>query len=136
MPELVKEKESRSERESFRDLLAQLANGSAALVRDEIDLVKQEIFEKIRSLRTGVISIVVGAVIGLLALMALCATVIIALSKPMGPAVAALVTGVALAVIAGMIVLAGLRMIKRTKLKPEHTIRTLKEDKEWLKQMR
>jgi uncharacterized membrane protein YqjE len=135
MPVDVLNRNNEPQTESFRELLSQLANGSAALVRDEIDLAKQEIAEKIASLRTGIVAVVIGAVIGLMALMALCAALIIALSKPMGPGLAALVTGVALAIIAGIVAMAGLKKLKSSKLKPDKTIRTLKEDKEWLKQM-
>jgi hypothetical protein len=49
--------------------------------------------------------------------------------------VAALVTGLALAAIGGAAAFFGVRTLKNTKLKPEETIQTLKEDKEWLKEM-
>ncbi len=136
MPELVtKNGETRAERESFRDLLAELANGSAALVRDEIDLARQEVTEKIKSFRNAFIVIGAAAVTGLLALVALLGAAIGGLALVTGPALASLYIGVGLAIIAAMVLFAGIRVLKRTKLKPEETIRMLKEDKEWLKQM-
>ena len=54
-----KEVDRRSEtglpRESFGELLGQLANNSAALVRDEIELARQEMSEKVTVLRSGII---------------------------------------------------------------------------------
>jgi hypothetical protein len=122
-------------RESFGELLGQLASQSGALVRDEIDLVKQEMREKVKSLRTGIVILAVGALIGMVALQALCAALILGLSSVMAPAVAALVAGLALAAIGGAAAFFGVRTLKNTKLKPEETIQTLKEDKEWLKEM-
>ena len=52
-------------RESFGELLGQLANNSAALVRDEIELAKQEMSEKVGVLRSGVLVVAVGSMIPL-----------------------------------------------------------------------
>lgn len=41
------------ERESFGDLLSRLATASAGLVRDELELAKQEFREKAKSLRAA-----------------------------------------------------------------------------------
>lgn len=120
---------------SFGELLSQLATNSAALVRDEIELAKQELREKAGSLRSGIITVAIGAVLALLALMTLCAAAVIGLAKIMDAGLAALMVGVALAVIGGAIAFIGFRQIKNTTLKPDQTIRTLKEDKEWLKEM-
>jgi hypothetical protein len=67
--------------------------------------------------------------------MTLCAAAVIGLAKFMDAGLAALIVGVALAVIGGAIAFIGFRQIKNTTLKPDKTIRTLKEDKEWLKEM-
>jgi uncharacterized membrane protein YqjE len=129
------EEVSATRRESFGELLGQLASQSAALVRDEIDLAKQEFREKVKSFRTGIVVVALGAVLGLIALQALFAALILGLSTIVSPAVAALATGVALAIIGGTAAFSGIRILKNTKLKPEETIQSLKEDKEWLKEM-
>ena len=136
MPEVItRNGETKADRESFRDLLTELANGSAALVRDEIDLARHEVTEKIQSFRTAFIVIGAAAFIGMLAVMALIGAAIGGLSLVIGPTLASLCIGVALGIIAAMALFAGIRIVKKTKLKPEETIRSLKEDKEWLKQM-
>lgn len=124
-----------SQRESFSELLGQLANNSAALVRDEIALAKQEMSEKITSFKAGVIVLAVGAVIGLLAVLTLLAAAVIGLGNIIGHGYSALLIGVVLAVIAGITSVVGMGRLKRTSLKPEQTIETLEEDKEWLKEM-
>jgi cytochrome c biogenesis protein CcdA len=124
-----------SQRQSFGDLLSQLANNSAALVRDEIALAKQEMTEKISSFKSGVVVAAIGAFIGVLAILTLLAAAVIGLGNLIGPGYSALVIGGVLAIIAGIITASGMGRIKQTSLKPEQTIETLEEDKEWLKEM-
>jgi hypothetical protein len=123
------------ERESFGELLGELANNSAALVRDEIDLAKQEMREKIDVLRSGAVTIAIGGLIGFVALLTLTAAAVAGLAHVMDTALAALLVGVVLAAIGGGIAFAGIGRLKRTNFKPEQTIETLEEDKEWLKQL-
>ena len=122
-------------RESFGELLSQLANNSAALVRDEIALAKQEMSEKVSSFRSGVVTIAVGGVVALLGILALVAAAIIGLAHYMDAGLAALIVGVVFALIGGIIAFVGMGRLKRTSLKPEQTMETLEEDKEWLKQL-
>jgi len=127
--------ETSAERESFGDLLSRLATASAGLVRDEIELVKQEFREKARSLRTGMISIAVGVFLGMIALFTLDAALVIGIGRWIGYGWSALVVGATTIVAGGATFAIGLRQVKNTKLKPEETIRSLKEDREWLKRM-
>jgi hypothetical protein len=123
------------QRESFGDLLGELANNSAALVRDEIDLAKQAMREKVSVLRSGAVTIAVGGLLGLVALLTLAAAAVAGLAHVMDTALAALVVGVVLAAVGGSIAFIGIGRLKRTSLKPQQTIETLEEDKEWLKQL-
>jgi Putative Actinobacterial Holin-X, holin superfamily III len=123
------------QRESFGELLGQLANNSAALVRDEIALAKQEMSEKVSSFRTGVVTIAAGGVVALLGVLALVAATIIGLAHYMDAGLAALIVGVVLALIGGIIAFVGIGRLKRTSLKPKQTIETLEEDKAWLKEL-
>lgn len=105
--------------ESFGELLGQLAINSAALVRDEIELVKQEIRERLKSFSSAIAAVAIGAIIGLIALMALCAALVIGLTCYVTAAVAALVTGVALALIGGITTFVGFRQLKKMALNNE-----------------
>jgi len=107
--------ESKPERESFSNLLLRLATASAGLIRDEIDLVKQEIREKARALRAGIILITIAIVLGTIALLTLDAALVIAMGRAIGFDLSALMVGTAVAIVA--MILAGLG-IKRISLKP------------------
>jgi Putative Actinobacterial Holin-X, holin superfamily III len=112
--------EAGTQREStISDLLGELAKSSAALIRDELTLAKQEVREKLSAFQLGFIVVAIGAVIGLVALIALCAAAVIALAAYVGAWQAALIVGTILALTAGVTVLVGLRRLKQTSLKLE-----------------
>ena len=117
MDNKVVNKDPTTQRESFTELLGQLASNSAAVVHDEIELVIQRIREKVRALRSGVLAVAIGAVISFAAFMTLCAALIIGLTCYMAPVIAALVTGAALALIGVIIAFIGYKQLKRSILK-------------------
>jgi hypothetical protein len=125
----------RLERESFGDLLGQLANNSAGLVRDEIQLAKREMSEKVSALRSGIALAAMGLVVGLIALLTLTAAAVIGLGKYVGVGYSALIIGGALTFIGAATAFTGIGRIKQTSLKPKQTIQSLEEDKEWLKEL-
>jgi hypothetical protein len=128
-------KEDHQQDESITDLISALASQSAGLVRDEVALAKQEVSEKIVSFRSALTIIALGAIPGLLATLALCAAAIAGLSQYMEIWQAALLVGGVLALISAIVVSVGLAQLKRVNLKPEVTIKSLEEDKEWLKEI-
>ena len=122
-------------RESYSELLSELANNSAGLVRDEIALATQEMREKVASLKSGILIVSAAAIIGLIALETLTAAAVIGLVNTVGAAKAALIVGSVLAVIGAALALVGIGKIKRTSLRPQQTIETLEEDRKWLKEL-
>jgi uncharacterized membrane protein YqjE len=128
-------KEEPQQGESITDLISDLASQSAGLVRDEVALAKQEVSEKLVSFRSAVIIIALGAVLGLIATLALSAAAIAGLAQYVEFWQAALLVGGALAVIAGIVVSVGLGNLKRVDLKPKATLQSLEENKEWLKEI-
>ena len=107
-------KDTTIQRESFTELLGQLANNSAAMIHDEIELVIQGVREKVRAARSGVLIVTTGVVVSFAAFMSLCAALIIGLSSYMAPITAALITGAALALIGVVIVFIGYGRLKRS----------------------
>jgi len=107
-------KDSTTQRESFTELLGQLANNPAAEFHDEIELVIQRIREKVRVVRSGVVTVAAGAIISFAAFMSLCAALIIELTFYMTPVMASLVTGAALALIGVVIVFIGYKQLKKS----------------------
>ena len=120
---------------SVSELLSRLATESSHLVRDEIALAKQEAHEKVTILRSALLWAAVSATLGLAAVLALCGAVAAALAPLMGPWKALLVVGGALALISGVVAFVSAGILKRVNLKPEQTLDTLEENKEWLKQL-
>jgi hypothetical protein len=110
-------KEPAPQRESFTELLGQLAQNSAAVVHDEIELVIQRIRETVRAALSGVFFLAIGAVILFAAFLCLCAAVIIGLTSYLAPAVAALVTGAAGALIGVIMAFIGYQQLKKSILK-------------------
>lgn len=99
-------------RASFGALLGQLVNNSVAVIRDEVALTVQNVREKVGSVRRALLLLALGAIIGLAALLCLCAALIIQLSFTMSPMLAALVVGMALALCSGAISFIGYRLLK------------------------
>jgi hypothetical protein len=122
-------------RESLTELLGELANESSALVRDEIELAKQEMNERIVGLKAGAVLTAAGSGVALLGLLSLTATAVIALAQVVGFLYSALIIGVALLVIGGIVISLGVSRLKQTSLRPEQTIETMRENKEWLKEL-
>lgn len=122
-------------RESFGELVGYLASQSAGLVRDEVALAQREVREKLKTVQSAVSIVIIGAFFALIAAMALCAAVIIALAEHVGPWQSALIVGLILGMAAGVTILFGIKRYKRTSLKPVQTIETLEENKEWLKEI-
>jgi len=121
--------------ESFGELVGEVASQSAALVRDEVALARRELQEKLKTVRSVASFVIIGTITALIAAMALCAAVIIALAEHVGPWQSALIVGLILGMTAGVIIYIGVSRFKRTSLKPERTIETLEENKEWLKEI-
>ena len=110
----VVNKEPATQRESFTELLGQLAKNSAAVVHDEIELVIQGIREKVRAVRSGVLTVATGAVVSFAAFLSLCAALVIGLTSYMAPVIAALVTGAALASLGVVIAFIGYKQLKKS----------------------
>ena len=122
MTNIVVNKDPSTQRESFTELLGQLAANAAGIFHDEIELVIQGIREKVRAVRSGVLTVAAGAVISFAAFLSLCAALIIALTSYMTPVIAALVTGAALALIGIVIVVIGCKQLKKSIHKTKETV--------------
>jgi hypothetical protein len=104
--------------ETLPELLGRLARSSAAVVHNEIDLVLQQIREKGRTVRGGIVLVATGAVFGIAGLGSLCAASIIQLTTYMSPAIAALVTGLAVVFVGIVIAFIGYGQLKKSIRNP------------------
>jgi hypothetical protein len=122
-------------RESWGELIGELAGQLVGLMRDEVALARRELVQKLKTVQSAAAVVAIGAIIALIATLSICAAVIIALAEYVGPWQSALIVGLILGMAAGATILFGISRFKRTSLKPEQTIETLEENKEWLKEL-
>lgn len=118
--------------QSIGSLLSQLVRDIGDLVRQELRLAQAETGEKIVQAQSGVVSILGGLLVSLVALIILAQAVVLAIATTLPAWLASVIVGVALAVIGFILVKAGQSALKADSLKPERTIRTLRDDKDML----
>ena len=118
---------------SLGELFAELASETSTLVRQEVALAKSELTQKATRVGRQIGFLVIGGAIAYAAFLAVMSAVIIGLAQLIPAWVAALVVGVAVAVIACWLILRALRALRETDLSPRQTIETLKEDAQWMK---
>jgi uncharacterized membrane protein YqjE len=123
---------------SLGELLKQLSQQTTRLVHQELELVKAELQQKGKQAGAGAGLFGGAGAIGLAALGALTACVILALNAIMPAWLAALIVAVVYGAIAAFLALRGRDKVKQaTPLVPEQTVETVKEDVQWAKtQMR
>jgi uncharacterized membrane protein YqjE len=116
------------------ELLKQLSDQTTTLVRQEIELAKLELQEKGKKAGIGAGMFGGAGVLGLYAVGALTATIILALATFLPGWVAALIVTVIYGAIAGVLALRGKSQVKEaTPPMPEQAVETTKEDVRWVK---
>jgi hypothetical protein len=119
---------------SVPELLADLARSVPALVRQEAQLLRSELSDKVGQIEIGLGSIVAGAILLFAALLILLQAIVIALTEIMGPGWAALIVGIAAGAIGAVLLKKGADQMKASSLMPERTTRQLKQDAELAKE--
>jgi hypothetical protein len=115
-------------------LLRRLSNETTLLVRQELELAKTEIVEKGKRAAAGIGLFAGSAALGLAALGAFTACLVLALSLAMAPWMAALLVTVVFVGAAAGLASWGKRYIKfASPLVPEQAMDSTKESVEWIK---
>ena len=122
----------RSDR-SIAALLADLANETGTLVRQEIALFKAEIGEKLGRLGMGTGAIAAGGLIAFSGWLALIAAAILGLAKVVAPWLAALIVGIVVLAIGAGLLFFGKSRLAADTLAPRRTLNSLREDEEWIR---
>jgi CHASE3 domain sensor protein len=104
------------------------------LLRFEIQLAKTELKEDATAAGKGAGAMVVGGLIGLIGFIFLMLALTYGLATRLPMWASALIVAVLLFVVAAVLALWGKKELAATKLGPEQTIATLKEDQQWAKQ--
>ena len=116
------------------ELVKQLASETSTLVRQELELAKAEMAEKGKKAGVGAGLIGGATVVGLAALGAFTAFLILALDGVLPNWAAALVVAAVFAAIAGVLALRGKERVQETGGPvPEQTKQSIEEDIQWAK---
>jgi len=118
---------------SLGELFSELAQETSTLVRQEVQLAKTEFSEKASQVGKDVGFLAVGGAVAYAGFLVLLAAITALLDLWMPVWVSALIVGVVVAGVGYYLVRKGLNELQRVDLKPNQTIQTLKEDKEWVK---
>ena len=118
---------------SLGDLFSELAAETGTLVRHEVSLAQAELTEKATVVGKNVGYLAVGGAVGYAAMLAVVAGVILGLSMFMAAWLAALLVGVVIGIVAFVLISSALSELRKTELKPEETVESIKEDAQWLK---
>lgn len=115
--------------QSVAELLRQLSDQTQTLVRQELALARVELTEKGKQAGIGVGMFGAAGMIGLYALGALTAAIVLALSLAMSGWLAAVITAALYGAVAGVLALTGKNRVSRgVPPVPEQTVQTLRED--------
>jgi len=124
-------KDDRSVGELFGDLMQQ----TGMLVRQEVKLATTELSDKASRVGKEIGALAVGGAVAYAGFLALLAAIIIGLGQLGLPWwLAALIVGVVVVAIGGLMVQKGLTALKGQSITPTQTIATLKEDQAWAKE--
>ena len=130
---------SGSEGRGLPSLLRDLAEGSGELIRQELRLARVEARDLVQGLGVGTVEVAVGGVLALLGALALLAGLIMLAGDQWLRDrywLAALLVTVVAGLVGAVFARRGLALLSPHALVPDQTVATLKEDKEWLRQLR
>jgi hypothetical protein len=128
---VTQERDQRSLGELFGDLSRQMS----ALVRQEIELARTEVTGKATAAARDVGIMGAGIVLLYAALLVLLGAAVLFLAdQGVTPWLAAVVVGIVVAVVGGLLVMSGRQALASRDMAPNRTVETLKDDAEWAKE--
>lgn len=119
---------------SLGDLFSELSRETTTLVRQEVDLAKTELTQKAVEVGKDVGFLAAGALVAYAGFLTLVAMIVIGLAQ-LGVTwwISALIVGVVVLAVGGVLAMMGINNLKRQSLAPTQTIETLQEDAQWAK---
>jgi hypothetical protein len=127
-----------AEERSIGELFGELSQDVTMLVKQEAQLAKTEMQQKLSKVTTDLVSLATGGVVLLIGGLALTAALILLLVHPVGldPWLAALIVGGVFGLAGWMMVQRGLTNLKRIDPTPRRTVESIKDDIQWAKEQR
>lgn len=123
-----------SDQRSLGELFGDLSQKASLLARQEVQLAKIEMKQKVTAASSEIVTIVIGGFLANAALLAFAAALIAGLALFIDLWLAALIVSVLFALVAALLISKGVAALKAMSPLPEQTMTTLREDKEWLAQ--
>jgi hypothetical protein len=126
------------EERSIGELFGELSQDMGMLVRQEAQLAKTEMQQKLSKVTADLVSLASGGVVALIGGLALTAMLILLLIDPVGlkPWLAALIVGLVFGILGWVLVQRGMTNLKRTDPTPRRTVESIKDDIQWAKEQR
>jgi uncharacterized membrane protein YqjE len=120
---------------SIGELLSDLSQQTAELVKHEIRLAKAELSDKLSVLGRHAIMLAAAAVFALATILAFTAAIaLLMIDRGVEPWIAAIVTAVLMGIGAFVLAQSAISALRRQTLAPVETMHSLKETTQWLKQ--
>ncbi len=113
---------------SLRDLLRDLSQDSATLMRQESELFRSEMNQRISRMQREVSLLGAGGVVAHVGLLALTAAFILLLSLALPAWAAALIVALVYMVAGGILIMTGRQKLKEEELAPRESIHSMKQD--------
>jgi hypothetical protein len=129
IPNIRGQREDRSLGELFGDL----SRDTTTLVRQELSLAKKEMTGTVAQLGKNAAMLAVGGAVVYAGLLALIAAAVIGLAQAWAWWLSALVVGIVVVAVGGLLILLGLKALRQVNPAPTQTLETLKEDAQWAK---
>lgn len=114
------------------ELLGEITSDVQRLIRDEVRLARMELMRNAREAAIGAAGLAVAAAMAYLGVWFLGLAVFFAIFLAIPGWAAGLSVSVGFFIIAALAFIVGRRMLRPSELRPEQTIQTLEEDREWL----
>lgn len=128
--------ERHREEQPLGELFGEFTAEMRTLVRDEVDLAKAEMSNKMTQVKKDIAYLAVGGLMAYAGLLGLVAFFIIIIGDGIPLWASALIVSIVVGGIGYLFVQKGMSDLKSRAFVPRQTMETLKEDRQWLKEQR
>lgn len=118
---------------SLGELFTELAAETGTLVRQEVALAQAEVTAKATVVGKNIGYLAIGGAVGYASMLSILAGVVLGMSYFMPAWIAAVLVGLLVGAVAFFVISSALEELKKTNLKPEESVESIKEDAQWLK---
>lgn len=115
------------------ELFVELKQETVLLIQKEMELLRIEVSQKMVQIVKDLVAMGIGGVLLHCGLLTIIAAIVLGVAEFMAPWLSALVVGVVLCALGGVLVQKGRKEMSRLEMVPEKTTQTLKETAKWAK---